>query len=119
MHTLSACVTAFCLIGLSTGATWAAAQTRLLRVPVPYTFAARGDSPGKVTFNHATHVDEAAPSCTACHPQLFKMLKAGATADGMPITHDLMNQGRQCGACHNGTKAFSFDDCTRCHRSEP
>ncbi len=26
-----------------------------------------------------------------------------------------MEQGKSCGACHNGTKAFSVADCARCH----
>jgi len=95
----------------------AAAQSKLPKLPGPYTFAQTGDSPGKVTFNHVSHVDEAAPSCTSCHPKAFSILKAGATADGKPITHAAMDKGASCGACHNGKKSFGFDDCTLCHRS--
>jgi c(7)-type cytochrome triheme protein len=95
----------------------AAAQSKMPKLPGPYTFAQTGDSPGKVTFNHASHVDEASPSCTSCHPKAFSILKAGATADGKPITHAAMDKGASCGACHNGTKSFGFDDCTLCHRS--
>ncbi|MFO7693065.1 MAG: cytochrome c3 family protein [Vicinamibacterales bacterium] len=94
----------------------AAAQSRMPNLPGPYTFAQTGDSPGKVTFNHASHVDEAAPSCTGCHPKSFSILKAGATSDGKPITHAAMDKGASCGACHNGTKSFGFDDCALCHR---
>jgi c(7)-type cytochrome triheme protein len=52
--------------------------------------------------------------CPACHDALFKM-KAGA---GEPITMDAIREGRFCGVCHNGRKAFesSFDTCARCHR---
>ena len=95
----------------------AIAQGRLPNLPQPFTFAQTGDSPGKVTFNHTSHVSENAPGCTGCHPRLFKILKSGAAADGKSITHDGMKQGRACGACHDGKKSFGVDDCTTCHRS--
>lgn len=104
---------AVCIVATSA----ALAQGRLPKLPPASTLTQAADSPGKVTFNHASHVDENAPGCTACHPRLFKILKAGAAADGKPITHEAMKQGRACGACHNGTKSFGFDDCTMCHRS--
>ena len=34
------------------------AQAKMPKLPKPYTFAQTGDSPGKVTFNHESHVDE-------------------------------------------------------------
>jgi c(7)-type cytochrome triheme protein len=98
--------------------TTVAAQSKLPKLPGPYVFAQTGDSPGKVTFNHASHVDESAPSCTSCHPKAFSILKAGATADGKPITHAAMEKGQSCGACHNGKKSFGFDDCTLCHAAQ-
>jgi c(7)-type cytochrome triheme protein len=98
-------------------ATAAAAQSKMPKLPGPYTFAQAGDSPGTVTFNHTSHVGEAAPSCTTCHPKSFTILKAGATADGKPITHAAMDKGAFCGACHNAKKSFGIDDCTLCHRS--
>lgn len=50
--------------------------------------------------------------CYACHPALFEM-KAGANA----ISMDAMQQGKFCGACHNGKIAWDvgFDTCNRCH----
>jgi c(7)-type cytochrome triheme protein len=96
----------------------AAAQSKMPKLPQPREFAQTGDSPGKVTFNHASHVDESAPSCTGCHPKVFSILKAAATADGKPITHAAMEKGQACGMCHNGTKSFGFDDCTLCHRAQ-
>ena len=95
-----------------------AAQSKMPNLPGPHVFAQTGDSPGKVTFNHASHVDESAPSCTRCHPKAFSILKAGATADGKPITHASMDKGQSCGACHDGKKSFGFDDCTVCHRAQ-
>jgi len=50
--------------------------------------------------------------CYVCHPDLFAM-KAGANA----ITMDAIQQGKFCGACHNGKIAWGvgFDTCNRCH----
>ena len=111
--TASLAIVIVCLMA----ATAAIAQGRLPKLPQPFTFAQSGDSPGKVTFTHSSHVDENAPGCTACHPRLFKILKSGLAADGRKITHEAMKQERACGACHDGKKSFGFDDCTTCHRS--
>jgi c(7)-type cytochrome triheme protein len=94
------------------------AQGKMPNLPKPFAFAKSADSPGTVTFTHASHVDENAPNCTACHPKIFKILKAGTTTDGKAITHDAMKKGQACGTCHNGTKSFGFDDCTMCHRGQ-
>jgi c(7)-type cytochrome triheme protein len=95
-----------------------AAQSKMPKLPQPHSFARTGDSPGTVTFNHASHVDESAPACTNCHPKRFSILKAGAAADGKPITHAAMEKGQACGACHNGKTSFGFDDCSLCHRAQ-
>lgn len=92
------------------------AQGKMPGLPKPFAFPQTGDSPGPVTFNHESHVDENAPSCTSCHPKMFKILKAGETLSGKAITHDAMNKGQACGTCHNGKKGFGFDDCAMCHR---
>jgi c(7)-type cytochrome triheme protein len=109
---------AVAVIAALAAVTTVAAQSKLPKLPGPYEFAKTGDSPGTVTFNHASHVDEAAPSCTSCHPKAFSILRAGATADGKPITHAAMEKGQSCGACHNGKKSFGFDDCSLCHRAQ-
>jgi c(7)-type cytochrome triheme protein len=73
------------------------------------------DSPGQVLFNHTTHVDPARPECTSCHPSDFRILKANVGTK--KIAHEKFDQGRQCGRCHDGKKAFAIDaDCTNCHR---
>jgi c(7)-type cytochrome triheme protein len=92
-----------------------AAAGGLDKLPPEYTFKPGEGSPGKVTFNHSSHVDLKAPGCTRCHPKLFKTLESGATFDGQPIRHAAMEQGRQCGACH-GKNAFGFESCDMCHR---
>lgn len=92
-----------------------AAAGELDKLPPEYSFKPGDGSPGKVTFNHSSHVDPKAPGCTRCHPKLFKTLEQGATVDGQPIRHKVMEQGGQCGACH-GKTAFGFDSCDMCHR---
>lgn len=62
-------------------------------------------------FPHAIH--RIAYKCTACHDELFPM-KAGSSK----ITMDAIQDGKFCGTCHNGTRAFpsTFATCSRCHR---
>lgn len=50
--------------------------------------------------------------CYACHPSIFEM-KAGANK----IAMDAIQEGKFCGACHNGKVAWpvSFDTCSKCH----
>jgi c(7)-type cytochrome triheme protein len=50
--------------------------------------------------------------CDACHNRWFKM-KLGASN----ITMEAIGEGKQCGACHNGERAFGigFGTCNRCH----
>lgn len=92
-----------------------AAQS-LPRLPGALNLAKSADSPGQVVFNHETHVDSAKPACTNCHPREFRILKADAGKRA--IRHSEMEKGRECGACHDGKKAFALtDDCTACHRS--
>ena len=69
---------------------------------------------GKVTFSHEFHTEKKGLACKECHPALFKMKKGGDT-----LTMAAMNDGKNCGACHNGTKAFdvkSADSCPKCHK---
>jgi c(7)-type cytochrome triheme protein len=83
-----------------------------------YTFPTTGKSPGKVTFNHDSHVSAKDADCTKCHPRLFRILEPGTTADGAPIRHEAMKVKRQCGACHDGKAAFGLEkDCENCHSS--
>jgi len=62
---------------------------------------------GKVIFNGTTH---AKAKCNECHPKPFK------TKKGEKITMADMKAGKNCGACHNGKKAFGVKDCTKCHK---
>lgn len=53
--------------------------------------------------------------CYACHPALFEM-KAGAGK----ISMEAIQEGKFCGACHNGKIAWgmTFGSCNRCHAGE-
>ena len=67
---------------------------------------------GNVVFSHDTHVEGAALACTECHDKLYTSSRQHKTA-----TMKQMQQGKSCGACHNGKKAFSVKgDCAKCHK---
>jgi c(7)-type cytochrome triheme protein len=74
------------------------------------------DNPmGKVTFDGKSHAGTGA-KCADCHvkPKLFEMKKGKAK-----LTMKDMNEGKFCGACHDGKKAFSVKapaDCKKCHK---
>ncbi len=72
-----------------------------------------GKGAGKVVFDGGSHA-KAGLKCADCHPGLFKMKKGADT-----ITMKDMDAGKNCGACHNGTKAFPSKDaanCAKCHK---
>ena len=71
---------------------------------------------GKVTFDGKAHAD-AGSKCADCHtkPKLFEMKKG---SDKMSMA--AMNEGKFCGACHDGKKAFGVKapaDCAKCHKA--
>jgi c(7)-type cytochrome triheme protein len=73
-----------------------------------------GKGAGKVVFSGDAH-DKAGNKCADCHQKgLFKM-KKGADV----FTMKDLEAGKNCGACHNGTTAFSVKDpasCAKCHK---
>ena len=69
---------------------------------------------GDVVFSHVYHVKVKKQRCSFCHPKPFKK-KFGMDKFSM---EDVW-QGKYCGACHNGTKAFDAKNpknCSRCHK---
>lgn len=64
---------------------------------------------GNVVFSHRFHTS--AFSCSDCHPRHFGMKKTAGK-----MTMDKINEGKFCGACHNGNMASSAADCTKCHK---
>ncbi len=69
-----------------------------------FTYAASG-FPAK--FNHESH---ARLGCKECHTGIFPMKKGTSR-----MTMDAIYQGRFCGACHDGKRAFPSSDCGKCH----
>jgi c(7)-type cytochrome triheme protein len=83
-----------------------------IRLPPDVTYNGAEGSPGPVVFSHATHVPLADTRCVACHPAPFSILQPTRR-----ITHDQMNAGQKCGACHDGAKASGVQEsCDHCHR---
>lgn len=70
----------------------------------------KAEDAGDVVFSHAFHTD--AFGCDACHPDLFKAERGKNKA-----TMEEMEQGKSCGACHDGASAFGVAEaCDACHK---
>jgi len=79
--------------------------------PAPHVYPRGGDSPGPVTFRHATHLRPGG-TCAGCHPKPFAMRFSPPRPDGG------MHEATACGACHDGKRTFDAQDpaaCNRCH----
>lgn len=71
------------------------------------------ENAGKVVFRHATHLKKKnanSPniSCKACHNDAMKK--------NVHYTMAQMDQGKSCGQCHDGKRAFALAKCTACHK---
>lgn len=67
---------------------------------------------GETTFSHEAHVAGAGLQCQECHARLYTNVK-----QHISVTMKAMEQGESCGACHNGTAAFSVkENCASCHK---
>jgi c(7)-type cytochrome triheme protein len=83
-----------------------------LAVPPGKTVEYAGGGAGKVVFDGKAHADKGL-KCNDCHTKIFPMKKGGT------YTMADMNAGKNCGECHNGTKAFKSSeaaDCGKCHK---
>lgn len=70
----------------------------------------KNEDAGNVTFSHAVHI-EMLGDCSSCHPDLFQARRGANTT-----TMEDMENGKSCGACHDGSTAFSVaEDCESCH----
>ena len=81
-------------------------------VPAGKTVEFDGKGAGKVVFDGKIHADKGL-KCNDCHTKIFPMKKGGK------YTMADMNAGKNCGECHNGTKAFKSSDaanCAKCHK---
>lgn len=100
---LTAIISMITLYGFSTG-------TEALEIK-DQTFTT--ENAGKVIFSHTKHLKKKnakSPniSCKACHNDNMKK--------GVHYTMAQMDQGKSCGLCHNGRKAFALAKCTACHK---
>ncbi len=68
---------------------------------------------GKVVFSHTDHISKKglANNCRACHDVLFDLKKK------KHFSMAEMKKGKSCGACHDGKKVFSIEECARCHQT--
>ena len=65
-----------------------------------------------VVYSHEAHVAKAELKCSDCHYRIFSM----ATLQQQATMADMQN-GKSCGACHNGRRAFAVTaNCTKCHK---
>jgi c(7)-type cytochrome triheme protein len=77
-------------------------------------FEAKGSDLGPVIFSHEYHVNKAKNKCTDCHVKIFPMKK-----QELKDAQAAFGEGKYCGSCHNGKKAFSATakaDCSKCHK---
>ncbi|HJV34930.1 cytochrome c3 family protein [Geomonas sp.] len=64
---------------------------------------------GEAKFSHQVHLDMY--KCQDCHTKLFPY-----RIDSKHMTMHDMENGKSCGACHNGKDAFTAaGDCEKCH----
>ena len=73
---------------------------------------------GKVIFDGTSHGPDKGMKCPDCHPALFPMKKSPARTYNKAD----MIAGKNCGACHDGTKSFAimagdFSNCAKCHKA--
>ena len=86
--------------------------TVAIAVPPGKTLDFSKSSMGKVTFSGKVHKD-AGIKCMECHnKETFPKMKQGTVAITMAQIYD----GKLCGVCHNGVRAFEAKkNCNRCH----
>lgn len=83
-----------------------------LAVPAEKTIEFNKSPMGVVTFDGTLH-KEAGNKCKDCHNKgMFPKMKQGT----VPITMQDIYDGKLCGVCHNGKRAFDAQgNCARCH----
>lgn len=88
------------------------AMTTVYAVSAGKTLEFTKSSQGKVIFSGDVH-KKAGQTCKDCHNNdTFPKMKQGTVA----ITMEQINQGKLCGVCHNGKRAFGPEgNCMRCH----
>ncbi len=74
----------------------------------PITFKRTGNP---VDFNHRTHT--VSSNCSTCHSSIFQMKK-----DSASVSYKEHLSATLCFKCHSGDKAFSWKNCTACHKQK-
>lgn len=70
----------------------------------------KAKKPWEITFRHDVHVPRF--KCADCHP---KVIPLGYEKQRPRLPMDALHSGKSCGACHDGSTAFSTSSCQRCH----
>jgi c(7)-type cytochrome triheme protein len=84
------------------------------RMPPDVVFTQSAESPGRVVFRHAAHVDPGAPDCIICHAAGFSIVRSSGKTAGKTAAPGEMH--KSCITCHDGSSAFSVEsDCQKCH----
>ncbi len=67
-----------------------------------------------VIFKHSIHNKAIGISCEECHPEPFNVKVDYRERNDFNMKE--MSEGKYCGLCHNGKRAFSVQSrCTACH----
>lgn len=68
----------------------------------------------RVTFEHKVHTQGAGFECDSCHDDLFEM-EHGAAQEVGDFNMKSIEEGKYCGACHDGDTAFGVTEDHKCH----
>ena len=67
---------------------------------------------GNIQFSHYQHLEAVGKDCVLCHNKVFHI----DPKKNQPVSMEEMEQGKSCGACHNGKTAFPVtENCESCH----
>lgn len=81
--------------------------------PGPIYYKDTGERP-PAWFSHARHLSYS-KTCGDCHVKIFQKRIGTADAKGA-MNMKALEEGKFCGACHNGEDAFTVKgNCSRCH----
>ncbi len=98
----------FVLVLAAAGAVAAFGAPAWVRIPIVKPHGPN-DPQAASMFSHPAHGQY---QCSACHPSVFPQARRG-------FTHDDIDEGKFCGACHDNKIAFSIDNpdvrCGACH----
>jgi len=72
----------------------------------------KNEATGTIVFSHTNHLEALGKNCPTCHNGIFNI----DVTKNPDYTMKDMENGKACGACHDGSTAFSVgDNCSVCH----